>query len=125
MRESRQHSASLEQDDARQKHLAMEVDVPAYKTACKRTEDAATLQAKHGNCCSANQVDADQICLTSFGDDSTGPPALPCTRDDTLVDNSATAPKLCLSSAKMRMRTTAGGILHASPTSTATMMIFH
>ena len=38
----------------------------------------------HNADCSANQVDPDPMCLTSFGDDSTGPPALPCSRDDAL-----------------------------------------
>ena len=41
----------------------------------------------------ANRVDPDRMCLTSFSDDFTGPPALPCTRDDALVDNDAGAPK--------------------------------
>ena len=37
------------------------------------------------------------MCLTRFGDDSTGPSALFCTRNDALIDNSAASPKPCLS----------------------------
>ena len=95
-REPRQRSASLEQD----------VRQP------RRTRDS-------GDNASAQQVDTDPIRLTSFGDDFTGPPALPCSRDIVLVDNGAAAPNLCLSSAEMRTRTAAGGLLPASKDFTA------
>ena len=76
-RDTRQRSASLEQG-ARQPRLAMEADVKSDKNTHNRTTDVAAERVISGNNCSANQVDPDQICLTSFGDDSTGPPALPC-----------------------------------------------
>ena len=65
------------------------------------------------------------MCLTSFGDEFTGPPALPCTRDDALVDNGVAAPKPCLSPAEMRTRTAAGGLLPTGKASAATRIIFH
>ena len=72
--------------------------MPSETRARKCTEGAtAAVQAKHGNSCSANQIDPDPMCLTSFGDDSAGAPAFPCSRDGALVDNGATAPKSCLS----------------------------
>ena len=59
--------------------------MPSDIKTCERTEGAAVaVQAKHGDSCSANQVDPDPMCLTSFGGDSTGPPALLCSRDDAL-----------------------------------------
>ena len=55
------------------------------------------------------------MCLTSFVDDSTEPPALP-PRDDAMLDKGgAEAPKSCLSSVEMHTLTGAGGIL-LSPT---------
>ena len=62
--------------------------------------------------------------LTSFGDDSTGPPALSCSRDDALVDKDTAAPKPCLSFMKMRMLTSAGDFLPASTASTTMETIF-
>ena len=63
----------------------------------ERTEGAAeTVQAMHGDSCFPNRVDPDSMCSTSFGDDSTRPPALPCSWEDALVDNGAAAPKSCL-----------------------------
>ena len=107
MRATNKRLASLEQD-ARQPRLAMEADVPADKKTRKRTEAAATaVQAKHGDSCSMNRVDPDPMCSTSFGDDSTGPPALPCSRDDALVGNGAAAPKSCLSPLEMHSPTSA------------------
>ena len=124
MRAIKQRLAGLEQV-ARQPRLAMEADVPSdTKTHSKRMEDAVAVQAKHGDSCSANQVDPDPMCLTSFGDDSTGPPALSCSRDDALVGNGAAAPKSCLSPLEIRTPTAAGGLLPASTTSTATTTIF-
>ena len=61
------------------------------------------------------------MCLTSLSDGSTGPPTLPCTRDDTLVDNDAAAPKPCLPPVEMRTSTAAGGLL---PTDTAFFACF-
>ena len=74
---------------------------------------------------SAHQVDPDQMCLISFGYDSTGPPALPCPRDDALVENGAGALKLCLSPTEMRTLTVASGLLPAGTASTGTRIIFY
>ena len=73
--------------------------------------------------CSANQVDPDQMCRTSFGDDSTGPLALPCSRDEALVDNGAATPKPRLSPVEMRTPTAAGGLLPAGTASTVMRII--
>ena len=86
-------------------------------------EDVAAEQVISGDNFSA-EVDTDLICLTSFGDNSTGPPALSCSRDDVLVDNGAVAPKPCLSPAEMRTRTAPDGSLPAGTASTAMMIIF-
>ena len=116
--------ASLEQD-VRQPRLAMEGDVSADKKTRERTEGAATaVQAKHGDSCSANRVDPDPKSSTSFGDDSTGPPALPCSKDDALVGNGTAAPNSCLSPLEMRTPRAAGGLLSAGTTSTATRTTF-
>ena len=79
MKTTNQLSASLEQD-ARQLRLAMEADVTAVKKTRKRMESTTTAdRAKHiGDSSSVSQVDPDQMCLTSFDDDSTRFPALPC-----------------------------------------------
>ena len=91
-----QRVASLEQD-ARQPRLALAEDGAADTKTCERTEGAAeAVQAMHGDSCSANRVDPDPKCSTSFGDDRTGPSVLPCLREDVLVDNGAAAPKSCL-----------------------------
>ena len=88
------------------------------------TEGAtATVQAKYGDSCSVNQVDPDPMYLTSFGNGSTGPLALPCSRDDALVDNGAAAPKSCLSPMEMRTLTAADGLLPNGKTSKVTMHI--
>ena len=42
------------------------------------------------------------MCLTSFGDDSTEPPAFPCCRDDVMVDKGAAAPRSYLLPVEMR-----------------------
>ena len=82
--------------DARQPRLAMEADRPANTKTRERTEGAATVaQAKHGDSCSADQIDPEPMCSTSFGDDCTGPPAPPCSGENALVDNGAAAPKSC------------------------------
>ena len=96
IRATKQRLAGLEKD-AWQPRLATEADVPSDIKICEHTEGAAAaVQAKHGDSCSANRGDPDPICLTSFGGDSTRPPALPCSRDDALVGDSATAPNSCL-----------------------------
>ena len=123
MREARQRSASLEQE-TRQPRLAMEAAVPTDTTTRKRTEDAAADQAKHRDSCSANQVDPDPMCLTSFGDDSIGPLALPCCKDGALVDKCAAVPKPCISPVEMRTPTVAGGLPPAGTASTAMKTIF-
>ena len=86
-------------------------DVPADKKTRAGTEGAATaVQAKNGDSCSANRVDPDPKQSTSFSDDFTGPPALPCSRDDAQVGNGASAPKSCISPLEMRTPTAAGGV---------------
>ena len=110
---------------ARQPHLAMEADGQADTKTRKRTAGAATaVQAMHGDGCSDNRVDPDPMCSTSFGYDYTEPPALPCSREDDLVDNGAAASKSCLSPLEMRSPTAAGGLLSAGETSTATKTTF-
>ena len=102
IRGTRQRLESLEQS-ARQPRLVEEADVQADKKTRERTEGASTVvQAIHGDSCSANRVDPDPMYSTSFGGDSTGPPALPYSRDDALVGNGAAVPKSCLSSLEMR-----------------------
>ena len=102
----------------------MEADVKPDTKTRKRTEDAAADRAKHGDSSSAKKADPDPMCLTSFGDDCTEPPALPY-RDDAIVDKGAAAPKPCLSPVEMRTLTAAGGLLPAGTASTATRTIFH
>ena len=88
------------------------------KKTRKRAEDAAADQVKHRGSC-AKRVDADPpMWLTSFGDGSTEPPALPCKYND-MIDEGAAAPKPCLSPVEMRTPTVAGGLLPTGTTSTA------
>ena len=55
---------------ARQPRLAMEADGQVDTKTREGTEGATTaVQATHGDSCSANRVDPDSICSTSFGDD--------------------------------------------------------
>ena len=83
--------------------------MPSDTKTRERTEGAAAAaQAKDGDSSSANRVDPDPTCLTSFGDASTGPPALSCSRDDALVGNGAATSKSFLSPLEMRT-TTANG----------------
>ena len=125
MRATDQRVVSLEQD-ARQPCLAMEADIKADKKTRERTEGAATaIQGMYGNSFSVNRVDLDSKSSTSFGDDFTGPPALPCSRGDVLVDNGAAAPKSCLSPLRMRSPTAAGGLLPVGKASTTTRTTFH
>ena len=107
------------QQDARQPRPAMEADGPADKKTRERTEDAATaVQVMHGDSSSANQVDPGPESSTSFGGDSTGPPTLPCSREDGLVSNGAAASKSYLSPLEMRSSTATGGLLPAGKAST-------
>ena len=120
MRAMDQRASNVEQD-ARQPRLAMVVDGQADTKTRECTEGAATaVQAIHGDHCSANRVDPDPMCSTSFGDDCIGSPAPPCSRGDTLVDNGAAAPKSCISLLEMRTTTAAGGLLPTGEISTAT-----
>ena len=124
MRATKQRLAGLEQD-VRQSRLAMEANVPSDTKTRERSESAAAaVQAKHGDSCSAKWVSAGPTSSTSFGDDFTGPPALPCSRDDALVNNGAAARKSCLSPSEMRTPTAAGGLLPANTASTATRTTF-
>ena len=105
-----QRVASLEQD-TRHPRLTMEADGQADTKTRERTEGAATaVQATHDDSCSANRVDSKPMCSTSFGDDSTRPPVLPCSREDALVNNGAAAPKSRLSRLEMRTTTAAGAV---------------
>ena len=47
------------------------------KKTCKRMEGAVAAEGVINGDTSSAQVDSDPIRLTSFGDDFTGPPALP------------------------------------------------
>ena len=123
MRATRQRLADLEHD-VRQPRLAAKVDVPTVKKTHTGAEEAPANQAKHGDSCSAKKVDPDPMCLTSFRDDSTEPPALPC-RDDVLVNKGAAVPKPCLSPVEMRTLTAAGGLPPASTAFVVTRAIFH
>ena len=115
-----QYLASLEQD-ARESRLATEEDGHADTKTRERTEGAATaVQAMQGDPCSPNRVDPDTMCSTSFDDDCTGSPVLPCLRKDALVHNGGAAPKSCLSLLEMRTISAGDGLLLTSKTSTAT-----
>ena len=106
-----QRLAGLE-PDARQPCLVMVTDGQAKTKTRERTEGAAkAVQAKHGDSCSADRVDLDPMCSTSFGDDCTGPPAPPCSGENALGDNGAAAPIPCLPSLEMHSPTAAGGLL--------------
>ena len=123
-RGTNQRLASLEHD-ARQPRLVMEADGQADTKTRERTEGAATaVQAMRGDSCSANRVDPDSICSISFGGNSTGSPALPCSEDDASVGKGTAAPKLCLLPLEMRTTAAAGGLLLAGETSTATSTTF-
>ena len=124
MRATDQRLAGLEQE-ARQLCLATGADVPTDTEIRKRTEGAAAAKRVISGDNSSVKVGTDPTCLTSFGDDSTGLPTLSCWRYDALVDNSAGAPKPCLSPVEMRTRTAAGGLLPAGTASTVTIIIFH
>ena len=125
MRSTKQRLDGLEQY-AQQLRLAIKADVPSDTKTRERTEGAAAaVQAKHEDSCSAKPVGRDPMCLTGFGDDSTGPSALSCSRDiNALVVNGAATPKPCLSLLEIRTLTAAGGLLPTSTTSTAMRTTF-
>ena len=109
----------------RQPRLAMKVDMPTDTKTPERTEGAAAaVQAKHGDSCSAKRAQAGPTNSASFGNDFTGPPALPCSRDDALVDNGAAAPKSCISPLEMRISIASDGLLPVSTASTETTATF-
>ena len=122
IRATKQRLVGMKQD-ARPPRLATEADVLTDTKTRKCVKDVASAQVISGYNSSA-QVDIDPMCLTSFSDNSTGPPALPYARDDALIDNGAAAPKPCLSPAEMRMRTAADGLLPTGIASTAMRTIF-
>ena len=122
--ESRQHSASLEHDNARQPRLAIKADVKPDKKTRKRMEGAAAAEQVVSGDNSSAQVDTAPFRLTRFGNDSARSPALNSSRDDALVDNGAAPTKPCFSPAEMRTGTAAGGLLSAGTVSTAIRTIF-
>ena len=122
MRVTKQRLAGLNHK-ARQQRFAMEADIKPDTKTRKRTEDAAADRVKHGEKSSSGRVDHNPTCLTSFSDDSTEPPALPC-RNDALVDKVTEAPKPCLSPVEMRAPTVTGGLLPSGPASTEMKTIF-
>ena len=82
--------SSLEQD-VRQPRLAMKEEVTADRKTRECTEGAAaTIQAKHGDNCSAKRVQAGPTSSTRIGKKAE-PPAFP-RRNDVLVDNDVVAP---------------------------------
>ena len=121
MRETRQRSASLEQD-AQQSRLVMEADVTSDKKTRKRTESAAAAERVISGDNSPAQVDTDAIRSTSFGMKSE--PLALSRRDDVLVDRGVAAPRSCLSPVEMRTLTAAGGLLPVGIASTAMRIIF-
>ena len=90
----------------------METDVTPDNKRRKRIEDAAVDRVMSGDNSSA-QVYYDPMCPNSFGDNSTEPPALPCCRDDALVDKGAETPKTGLSPVEARTQTATGSLLPA------------
>ena len=120
MRDTDQRLASLEHDAAMSCHggrrASRHQDSRAHEGAAK------AVQAMHEDSFSANWVDPDPMCSTSFGV-KVEPPSLSC-RDDVVVENGAAAPKSCLSSLEMRTTTAAGGLLPTGETSTATSTTF-
>ena len=122
MTETDQRLASLEHD-ARQPRLAKEADGQAGTKTREHTEGAAkAVQAMHGDSFSANWVDPDPMCWTSFSV-KVKPPALPC-GDDVVVANGAAVPKSCLAPLEMRTTTAAGGLHPTGKPSTATRTTF-
>ena len=97
----------------------MEADGPAIIKTHERTEgDTTTVQAMHGDSCTAQKVQDGPKTSTSFGVKAEAP-ALPC-RDDVLIEDGAAVPKSCLLSLEMRSPTAAGGLVPTGETSKAT-----
>ena len=94
------------------------------KKTRKLTKGAAAAERVIDVDISPAQVDIDLIRLTSFGEDSTGPPPLLCTRDDALGDDGAAAPKLCLLPVERRAPTATNGSFPSGTASTAMRIIF-
>ena len=84
MRAIDQRLAGLEDDDRQSRLASKKADVPTDKKTCKRAEDTAADQAKHGDSCSAKRVDAGPTSSTSFGM-TAKTPVLP--RRDTVLVN--------------------------------------
>ena len=125
MRAIIQRLGGVEQD-ARQLRLTTEADVPTDAKTCKHMEDDAADQVKYRNSYSGKRIDAGPpMCLTSFGNDFTESPALPCCRDDAMVDKGTAAPKTCLSPVEMRTPTAVGGLLPAGMASIVTQTTLH
>ena len=90
MRVMDQHVTSLEHG-ARQPRLARAADGPANTKTSERTEGAApTVQAMHGDSCTAQKVQGGSKTSISFGVKAE-PPDLPC-REDVLVEDGAARP---------------------------------
>ena len=66
MRATEQRSASIEQE-AWQLCLVTKVDVPTDTKTRERMEDAAAIQAKHGDSCSVKRAQPDPTSSASFG----------------------------------------------------------
>ena len=110
--------------DARQPRLAIEADGSANTKTCKRTEGAAnTVQAMHGDSCSATRVEPGPNANSTIFGLKPESPALPC-RDDVLVEKGDASPKSCLPSLEMRLPSAADGLLSTGETSTATKITF-
>ena len=120
-RETNRRLAGLLHGD-QQPRLAMEADVKSDTNTRKRMEDVPADRVMSGDS-SSTQIDPDPMCLTSFGDYSTEPLALP-RKDDAQVDRGAAAPKPCLSPVEMRTLTAAGGLLSAGTASLRTRTNF-
>ena len=123
LRATDQRSAGLEQD-ARQPCFTMETDVTSGNRTRKRTKDAAADRVIGGNSSFA-QINPNPMCLISFGNESTEPPAFPCCRNDPIVDKGAAASKSCISPVEMRTLKATRGLLPTGTASTATRTIFH
>ena len=96
--------------DPRQPRLAMGADEPANTKIRERTEGAPkSVQAKHGDSCTAQRVQDEPKTSIYFGV-MAEPLALPY-RKYVLAKNGAAAPKSCLPFWGMRSPTAAGGLL--------------
>ena len=106
--------------DARQPRLAMKADGLADTKTRERTEGAAIIvvQAMRRDSCTAAQKVQDGLKTSiTFGMEAE-PFNLPC-REDVLIEDGATTPKLCLPSLEMRSPTAAGGLIPTGEASTA------